>query len=72
MNIFHEKNWDFPKMHQLVHLFPDIRLKGPTSSLGCNIGESFHQGLIDAYAASNKKNAISQVITLQLGKEHPC
>jgi hypothetical protein len=66
MTIFFEKNWDFPKMHQLIHLFPDIRKKGPTAFLGCNIGESFHQGLIDAYAASNKKNAVSQVRSLFL------
>jgi len=61
MTMFPDKNWDFPKMHQLVHLFDDIRMKGTYSFLGCTIGESFHQGLIDAYKATNKKDALSQV-----------
>jgi hypothetical protein len=59
--MFKEKEWDFPKNHQLTHLFGDIRKKGSTSYLSCNVGEGFHQGLIEAYRASNKKNAAYQV-----------
>jgi len=61
MRIFKEKEWDFPKNHQLIHLFGDIRQKGSTSYLSCNVGEGFHQGLIQAYQSSNKKNSAYQV-----------
>jgi len=57
-----EKNLAFPKMHQLVHLFDDeIMAKGTDEYLHCKIGENMHQGLIQCYAASNKKDFIKQV-----------
>jgi hypothetical protein len=59
--LFPEKNFNFPKMHQLSHLVRDIRQKGTADYLGCMVGENFHQGLIKAYQASNKRDAIYQV-----------
>ena len=56
-----EKNLAFPKMHQLVHLFDDITAKGTDEYLNCKIGENMHQGLIQYYAALNKKDFIKQV-----------
>jgi hypothetical protein len=48
-------------MHQLTHLFSDIRRKGTCENFSCVIGEGFHQGLIKAYESSNKKNVAQQV-----------
>jgi hypothetical protein len=59
--LFPEKNFAFPKMHQLTHLFEDIRRKGTVEYLGCMLGENFHQGLIRAYQASNKKDTMQFV-----------
>lgn len=59
--LFPEKNFNFPKMHQLSHLVHDIRQKGTADYLSCMVGENFHQGLIKAYQASNKRDAIYQV-----------
>ena len=59
--LFPEKNFNFPKIHQLSHLVHDIRQKGTADYLDCMVGENFHQGLIKAYQASNKHNAIHQV-----------
>ncbi|KIM20907.1 hypothetical protein M408DRAFT_29979 [Serendipita vermifera MAFF 305830] len=57
-----EKNFNFPKIHQLSHLFHDIRQKGTGDYLSCMIGENFHQGLIKAYGASNKRDAVYQIL----------
>ena len=59
--LFEQKNWDFPKMHQLRHLFTDIQRKGTCENFSCTLGESFHQGLIAAYERTNKKNVAGQV-----------
>jgi len=54
------KNFDSPRVHQLSHLFNDIRQKGTADYLSCMVGENFHQGLIKAYQASNGRDAIKQ------------
>lgn len=53
-------------MHQLVHLFDDIWNKGTIDYLSCVLGENFHQGLIEAYCASNGKEAVKQVLSWKL------
>ncbi|KAG8819022.1 hypothetical protein FRC19_010189, partial [Serendipita sp. 401] len=58
---FPGKSFSFPKMHQLSHLFVDILRKGTADYLGTITGENFHQGLILAYHASNKKDSLRQI-----------
>jgi hypothetical protein len=60
--LFPDKDFNFPKMHQLVHLFDDIWNKGSVDYLSCVLGENFHQRLIEAYCASNGKEAVKQVL----------
>ncbi|KAG8788672.1 hypothetical protein FRC15_002829 [Serendipita sp. 397] len=54
--------FNFPKMHQLSHLFHDIRRKGTSDFLHCILGENFHQGLKLAYSTSNKRDATQQIV----------
>lgn len=58
---FPEKGWEFPKVHQLAHLVDDIKRKGCPYYFSMIIGENFHQGLIQHYECSNKKDAARQV-----------
>ena len=50
-------------MHQLSHLFDDIKHKGTVDFLSTLLGENFHKGLIKAYEASNGREAQAQVTT---------
>ncbi len=59
--LFPDKNFAFPKQHQFAHLFDDFISKGTDEYLNCKVGENMHQGLIQHYAASNKKEYIAQV-----------
>lgn len=58
-----DKNFNFPKIHYLQHLFDDIENKGSARLYTTKPGEGFHVGLIDAYHASNKKNVAAHVGT---------
>ncbi|KAG8714190.1 hypothetical protein FRC08_012260 [Ceratobasidium sp. 394] len=51
------KNFEFPKMHLLVHLFDDVWDKGVTSNFSTKPSESLHRILRKAYDVSSKKNA---------------
>jgi hypothetical protein len=51
------KNFDFPKMHQLVHLFDDVQNKGVTANFSTKPGEKIHGMLRYAYNHSSKKRA---------------
>ncbi|KAG8769363.1 hypothetical protein FRC12_005001 [Ceratobasidium sp. 428] len=51
----YKKHFDFPKMHQLVHLFDDICEKGVTPNFSTKPGESAHGPLRKYYFASSKK-----------------
>ncbi|CCA77772.1 hypothetical protein PIIN_09971 [Serendipita indica DSM 11827] len=53
---------NYPKMHQISHLFEDLRRKGPGIYLHTILGENFHQGMKRAYAASNFKDVIPQLL----------
>lgn len=59
--LFEKKNWSFPKMHQLQHLFTDTQRKGTCENFNCAFDGSFHQGLIAAYERTNKKNVAGKV-----------
>lgn len=59
---FLDKSWTFPKLHQLTHLEDDIKQKGSPYWFSTILGESFHQGLIQLYQASNKKNVTQQIV----------
>lgn len=61
-SLFPQKNFVFPKLHQLLHLFEDIRHKGTADYMSCTVGENFHQGLIRSYQASNGKQVLGQII----------
>ncbi|KAG8707611.1 hypothetical protein FRC09_001732 [Ceratobasidium sp. 395] len=50
------KEFDFPKMHLLVHLFDDIWQKGVTPNYSTKPSESLHRTLKKAYEVSSKKN----------------
>ncbi|KAG9120164.1 hypothetical protein FRC07_004449 [Ceratobasidium sp. 392] len=50
------KNFDFPKMHLLVHLFDDIWNKGASPNFSTKPSESLHRILKKAYEVSSKKN----------------
>ncbi|PVF94153.1 hypothetical protein CPB86DRAFT_766272 [Serendipita vermifera] len=60
--LFPKKDFDFIKLHQLLHLFHDIEDKGPWEWLSTITGENLHQGLILAYESSNKKNVGYQIV----------
>ncbi|QRV94457.1 hypothetical protein RhiJN_22475 [Ceratobasidium sp. AG-Ba] len=53
----YKKNFSFPKMHQLVHLFDDIQNKGATGSYSTKPGEQAHRPLRAVYAVSSKKHS---------------
>ncbi|KAG9075920.1 hypothetical protein FRC06_009809, partial [Ceratobasidium sp. 370] len=53
--ISYGKNFDFPKMHQLVHLFDDIQAKGVTADFSTKPGKKMHGVLHYAYDHSSKK-----------------
>ncbi|KAF8601811.1 hypothetical protein BDV93DRAFT_607928 [Ceratobasidium sp. AG-I] len=52
-----DKNFDFPKMHLLSHLFDDIWKKGVSSNFSTKPGEQMHRALRQAYRTSSKKNS---------------
>ncbi|KAG8689331.1 hypothetical protein FRC08_010999 [Ceratobasidium sp. 394] len=51
----YKKHFNFPKMHQLVHLFDDIQNKGVTANYSTKPGENMHAVLHYAYDRSSKK-----------------
>jgi len=64
------KDFDFPKYHQLYHLFDDVRRKGNPSNMTTVLGEGFLQGVKKAYEISNKKNTLEQVGTVVNPAKH--
>lgn len=56
------KNWDFPKMHSLVHLFDEIVAKGVTRNYNTKPNESRHRPLKRIYLLlTNFKDVAEQV-----------
>ena len=57
-----DKNWDFPKIHMLSHLFDDIMNKGVTRNYNTQPNEQMHGSLKDSYdLRTNFKNVAAQV-----------
>lgn len=58
-----EKNWNFPKIHALQHLFDDIEAKGATRNYNTKINEKLHRPLKRSYALrTNFKDVAGQVL----------
>ena len=56
------KNWNFPKIHSLVHLFDDIVAKGATRNYNTKTNESRHRPLKRIYLLlTNFKDVAEQV-----------
>jgi hypothetical protein len=56
------KNWNFPKMHALVHSFDDIEAKGASRNFNTKPNEKLHGPLKKAYLTrTNFKDVASQV-----------
>ncbi|KAH9001796.1 hypothetical protein EDB86DRAFT_2747365, partial [Lactarius hatsudake] len=56
------KDWNFPKMHALVHSFDDIKAKGATRNYNTKLNEKLHGPLKKAYLRqTNFKDIAPQV-----------
>ncbi len=56
------KNWNFPKMHALVHSFDDIEAKGASCNYNTKPNEKLHGPLKKSYSRrTNFKNVAPQV-----------
>ena len=57
-----DKDWNFPKMHALVHSFDDIKAKGASRNYNTKPNEKLHGPLKKAFARqTNFKNVEFQV-----------
>jgi len=57
-------NFDFPKLHSLLHYTSSIRLFGTTDNYNTEHTERLHIDLAkDAYSASNRKDELPQMVT---------
>ncbi|KAH8985616.1 hypothetical protein EDB86DRAFT_3049177 [Lactarius hatsudake] len=57
------KNWNFPKMHALVHSFDDIEAKGASRNYNTKPNEKMHGFLRKLYLnRTNFKNVASQIL----------
>ena len=56
-----KKNWDFPKIHALQHLFDDIVAKGATRNFNSKTNESLNRPLKKRYIRSNFRDVAEQV-----------
>ena len=58
------KNWNFPKLHALVHSFDDIVAKGASWNYNTKPNEKLHGPLKKAYMRTNFKDVAAQVSCL--------
>jgi hypothetical protein len=58
------KDWNFPKLHALVHSFDDIVAKGVTRNYNTKPNEKLHSPLKKAYMRTNFKDVAAQVSCL--------
>ncbi|SJL09155.1 uncharacterized protein ARMOST_12531 [Armillaria ostoyae] len=57
------KNWDFPKIHLLKHLFDDIEAKGVTLNYNTKPNESMHGSFKESYQRrTNFKDIAKQIL----------
>ncbi|KIJ48723.1 hypothetical protein M422DRAFT_162220, partial [Sphaerobolus stellatus SS14] len=57
----HDKNFNYLKHHNLIHLPEDLRAKGMTDNYSTRPGEGFQQEVQQAYDQTNFRNAEPQV-----------
>ncbi|KAH9032560.1 hypothetical protein EDB85DRAFT_2233424 [Lactarius pseudohatsudake] len=63
------KNWNFPKMHALVHSFDDIEAKGASRNYNTKPNEKLHGPLKKTYARqTNFKNIAPQILRVEHAK----
>ncbi|KAF8266993.1 hypothetical protein EI94DRAFT_1771963 [Lactarius quietus] len=55
-----DKNWNFPKMHALVHSFDDVRAKGASQNYNTKPNEKLHGPIKKAYMRTNFKDVAYQ------------
>ncbi|KAF9784401.1 hypothetical protein BJ322DRAFT_1194914 [Thelephora terrestris] len=64
-NALDTKNWDFPKIHSLQHLFDDIVAKGATRNYNTKTNESLNQPLKGIYLnRTNFRDVAEQILNL--------
>ncbi len=56
------KNWDFPKIHLLKHLFNDIEAKGVTLNYNTKPNESMHGLFKESYQQCTSFKDIAQQV----------
>ncbi|KAI9442882.1 hypothetical protein BJY52DRAFT_1128463, partial [Lactarius psammicola] len=60
------KNWNFPKMHALVHSFDDIKAKGASHNYNTKPNEKLHGPLKKSYARqTNFKHVAPQILRIE-------
>ncbi|KAG1903490.1 uncharacterized protein F5891DRAFT_946968 [Suillus fuscotomentosus] len=60
-----DKNWNFPKLHMITHLFDDIEAKGVTRNYNTKPNEQMHGPLKDWYQhRTNFKNIAEQILRI--------
>ncbi|KAH8980970.1 hypothetical protein EDB86DRAFT_2813253 [Lactarius hatsudake] len=63
------KDWNFPKMHALVHSFDDIESKGATRNYNTKPNEKLHGHIKKAYARrTNFKDIAPQILKIEHAK----
>ncbi|KAI9455173.1 hypothetical protein BJY52DRAFT_1205065 [Lactarius psammicola] len=60
------RDWNYPKMHALVHSFDDIEAKGASRNYNTKPNEKLHGPIRKLYNRTNFKNVASQI----LNREH--
>ncbi|KAI9435631.1 hypothetical protein BJY52DRAFT_1197489 [Lactarius psammicola] len=60
------RDWNYPKMHALVHSFDDIEAKGASRNYNTKPNEKLHGPIRKLYNRTNFKNIASQI----LNREH--
>ncbi|KAI9443747.1 hypothetical protein BJY52DRAFT_1206738 [Lactarius psammicola] len=60
------RDWNYPKMHALVHSFDDIEAKGASRNYNTKPNEKLHSPIRKLYNRTNFKNVASQI----LNREH--
>ncbi|KAN0127630.1 hypothetical protein V8E53_014549 [Lactarius tabidus] len=58
------KDWNFPKLHALVHSFDDIVAKGVTRNYNTKPNEKLHSPLKKAYMRTNFKDVAAQILKI--------
>ncbi|KAF8257057.1 hypothetical protein EI94DRAFT_1842699 [Lactarius quietus] len=59
-----DKNWNFPKMHALVHSFDDVRAKGASRNYNTKPNEKLHGPIKKAYMRTNFKDVAYQILKI--------